>query len=88
TALNKLSSEEYDLILLDIKLPGMSGIEFYNHLKQIDSPLTERIVFVTGDTMGADTKKFLAAVKASYISKPFNAEQLNEAINLILSKPI
>ena len=88
TALNKLSSEEYDLILLDIKLPGMSGIEFYNHLKQIDSPLTERVIFVTGDIMSPDTKKFLTAVKASYIRKPFNIKQLNEAINPILSKSI
>jgi signal transduction histidine kinase/CheY-like chemotaxis protein len=85
TALKLIERERYSLILLDIKLPGMNGFELYQHLDQMDKPLTPRVVFITGDVLGTDTKNFLSRTNASYITKPFNIEQLKEEINRILS---
>ncbi len=85
-ALEKVETERYSLILLDIKMPGMSGIELYNHFKKTAQSLARRVVFITGDVMGADTTAFLSRTKALRIDKPFDAEQLKKEINRILAE--
>lgn len=85
-ALERVDSEDYDVILLDIKLPGMSGIELYKYMQKAVKSLARRVVFITGDTMNKDTMDFLAKTGASYITKPFDAEQLKSEINHILNQ--
>ena len=87
-ALDRLKSERYDLILLDIKLPEVSGIELYKRTQKIAKSLARRVVFITGDVIGADTKNFLARTKALYITKPFDTEQLKKDINDILTRSV
>jgi DNA-binding response OmpR family regulator len=84
-ALDKLGSEDYDVILLDIKLPGMNGIEIYKQLRKKDKSAAGRVIFITGDVMAKDTMGFLSRTKAPYIAKPFDAEQLKTEIARILS---
>jgi signal transduction histidine kinase/CheY-like chemotaxis protein len=86
TALKLIERERYSLILLDIKLPGMSGFELYQHLEQMDKSLARRIVFITGDALGTDTRDFLSRTKSPYITKPFNIEQLKKEINRRLTQ--
>jgi len=86
TALQRLHTKRYDLILLDIKLPGMSGIELYRHIETIDLALLKRVMFITGDVMETTTRDFLSKTGASYISKPFDSEQLKRDINRILTE--
>ena len=81
----KLRNGGYDLILLDIKLPGMSGIELYKHMQRREPSLAKKVVFITGDVMGGDTRSFLSRTKAHYIVKPFSASQLRKDVNGILS---
>lgn len=59
----------------------MSGIELYKHIQQIAQSLAERVVFITGDVMGQDSKDFLSRTEVAYITKPFDIEQLKEDIN-------
>jgi len=80
-ALDKIKRGQYNLILLDIKLPGMSGIELYKRIQRMGGSLASRIIFITGDIMGADTKKFLSKTKVRYITKPLDIEQLKREIN-------
>jgi len=83
-ALERLKCERYSLILLDIRMKGMDGIELYRHMGKIAPSLQRRVIFITGDTMTPDTRDFLDTTKARYISKPFDAEQLKKDINQIL----
>jgi len=85
-ALERIKSKRYNLILLDIKLPGMSGFELYKHLQEVAASLARRAVFITGDVMEADTKDFLSKTKSRYITKPFDLEQLKNDINRILTQ--
>ena len=55
-------------------------------LKKIEE--AGRVVFITGDVMGADTMDFLTRAKASYITKPFDVEQLKKDIWRILSESL
>jgi len=86
SALKMVKSKRYRLILLDIKMPGMSGIELYKQFQKIAPSLTKRIVFITGDVMGKHTIDFLNKTKAAYLMKPFEARDLKAQINRILAK--
>ena len=85
-ALEKIKSKRYRLILLDIKMPGISGIELYKQFQEIAPSLKKRVVFITGDVIGKRTTDFLAKTKASYMIKPFDAKQLKTEINHILAR--
>ena len=85
-ALEMVKDKEYRIILLDIKMPGMSGIDLYKRLKKISPSLARKVVFVTGDVMGTRTTAFLSKVKLPYITKPFDARQLNAAVNSLFSE--
>ena len=85
-ALEKFESEDYDLILLDIKLPGMSGIELYEHLQKKAKSLTRKVIFITGDTMSTDTMVFIKSSQTPYITKPFNVEELMKSIDRVLTE--
>jgi PAS domain S-box-containing protein len=85
-ALERLKSEDYDVILLDIKLPGMSGIELYEYMQNNLESSAKKVVFITGDVMGQETMDFLSRTTAPYIPKPFDTEQLKNDIDRILSQ--
>jgi len=84
--LNKIKENRYRLILLDIKMPGMSGIELYHSIGEISPSLTRRVVFITGDMMSADTKRFITESKVPYITKPFDTRKLKKELNRILTE--
>ena len=79
-ALRLVESGKFACILLDIRLPDMSGIELYQHLDNTDKSYAQRIIFITGDVMGPDTMEFFSRVRASYITKPFDIEQLKREV--------
>jgi len=87
-ALEMIEKGSYDLILADIKMPGMSGMELYKRVKKAFPSLAGRVVFITGDVMGADTMDFLTRAKANYITKPFDVKQLKKDIGRILSESL
>jgi len=84
--LDKLESEEYDLILLDIKMPGMNGIELYRRIEKSAPALARRVVFITGDVLETTTRNFLDEASPLYILKPFDNEKLEKEINQMLAK--
>jgi PAS domain S-box-containing protein len=86
TALERLKKERYSLILLDIKLPGMSGIELYHHIEKTVPALTRRVMFITGDVMEGTTRDFLEKSKAAHITKPLDIEALKKMINRALNQ--
>ncbi|MBI5886699.1 MAG: response regulator [Deltaproteobacteria bacterium] len=76
TALEKILDKDYDLILLDIKMPGMNGMELYRHIGTEKPYLTERVIFLTGDTENEATAAFLRLTGCRYLSKPFGMKEL------------
>jgi CheY-like chemotaxis protein len=84
-ALRRIESRNYDLVLVDIKMPGMSGTTLYKHIKKIDESFIRRVIFITGDIIGEDTKKFLARTKVAHLEKPFDAKQLLGEVDRVLN---
>jgi CheY-like chemotaxis protein len=70
----------YDIILSDVRMPGMSGIELHAFILKKMPAMRNKIIFITGDVMGADIKDFLMQNNLSYFAKPFDIEALKNKI--------
>jgi CheY-like chemotaxis protein len=79
-ALDRITAQRYDLILSDFKMPNMTGEEFYYRLANMEPALLKRLVFITGDTVSTKTMKFLKSQRISYLSKPFDLQELETLI--------
>ena len=79
-ALKKMAKEDYDLIISDVKMPGLDGRKLYEHIKETDPELMKSIVFITGDTANADTRAFLAWKENLHIEKPFDIEEVKKVV--------
>jgi CheY-like chemotaxis protein len=83
-ALALLRENEYDTIITDLKMPGMSGQELYSRLQAIDARLIERVIFTTGDVITAGTADFIEQSGRPSIPKPFTSAQVAIALKELL----
>src|SRR6185295_16714695 len=70
----------FELVLCDMMMPGMSGIEFYYRIEAQWPELTPRIVFVTGAAFNPEVADFLQSVSNPRLSKPFDSQSLQEFV--------
>ena len=75
-ALAKLEKGEYDLIISDLKMPGMGGAELYERLREKRPDLAARVIFTSGDTVSPETHAFLDRTGSVAILKPFKIDEL------------
>lgn len=85
-ALGLLDRDTFDLVLTDVKMPGMTGFELHGAIARRDAELATRLVFVTGDTLSAATQARIAQTGNPFIAKPFKIEQLETLIRLLLAR--
>jgi CheY-like chemotaxis protein len=83
-ALEKLRDNTYDLVLMDLRMPGMNGIEFYERMKEISPSLERRVVCVTGDVVSGTNKDFLQETGLPCVAKPFGVQDLVQQIREVL----
>jgi len=77
-ALNKLKKENIDLILLDIAMPGMNGIETFKRMKEdyVEVP----VIFLTASGDEDDVVAAISLGAVNYLKKPFLPKELLERI--------
>lgn len=75
--------ETYDLIISDLRMPGLGGREFYEKLARQRPAQAARVVFSTGDTVRGDTLAFLESLGRPYLHKPFSLSELRRLLNEI-----
>jgi two-component system, NtrC family, sensor kinase len=84
-ALARIKDSRYDVILTDIKMPSMNGIELYRRIKKIgDKKLETRVIFITGDVLEVKTVAFIYDNKVPLVTKPIELDDLNNKIKTIL----
>ncbi len=84
TGINKAISELPDLILLDVMMPEMNGIEVCKTLVSNPSTVNIPVILVTAKAGAEDTKEGLEAGAFDYVKKPFNKVELLARVNSAL----
>jgi signal transduction histidine kinase/CheY-like chemotaxis protein len=83
-ALQILSHDkDFDVILCDLMMPEVSGIDVYEALRLIAPALLDRMVLMTGGAFTARARQFVSKVDAMLIEKPFHPGQLHEVVHAL-----
>jgi two-component system, cell cycle response regulator DivK len=75
-ALEGLKQDTPDLVLLDISLPEMDGMEVLHHIRQMDTLCKLPVIALTAHAMAGDKENFLKAGFDDYITKPILDEDI------------
>ncbi len=78
-----VEGKEYHLLLLDIRLPLVSGEDFYKWLEKERPETAKKVAFMTGSIMGGDTMRLLKKSGRPYLHKPFRVNQLKKMIERV-----
>jgi DNA-binding response OmpR family regulator len=81
-ALAAVADQKPDLVLLDVAMPVMNGVEALTKIVALDSPV--RVIMVTGNSDLRLMAKLLALGAVDYIPKPFDLDYLEQAISIQL----
>ena len=79
-AISRLEKKHYGLVICDLKMPHLDGPGLYRALRRRETPLQQKLLFVTGDTMSPRTLEFLKSSGLPYLAKPFLVEELKKAV--------
>jgi signal transduction histidine kinase len=82
-ALRALQQRDFDVIISDVRMPGMSGREFLERLRRERGDLVGRVVFATGDTFAPDTAALLQESGLPTITKPLDFAALEQVIRQV-----
>lgn len=85
-AFEKLASFDFDVIILDLRIPEIDGMQIYNFVQSNKPHLLENILICTGDVMSQDIKVFLKGINNKVLNKPFSLLDLRDAIFDIIEK--
>ncbi len=80
SALRRLAGAQYDILLSDMRMPGMDGAMLYGVLCQRYPRLARRFAFITGDTVSSENAGFLQLTGIPYLSKPFEPREVTELV--------
>ena len=85
-ALKRLSKESVDIIISDLKMPELSGIELYERLLKEFPQYKDKIIFTTGLVSDSETINFFKKYQLPYLKKPFKMKELFSVVNSILEE--
>ena len=75
-AIEVVQHQAFDIVLMDIQMPGMSGVEATERIRSLKLPQLPPIVAMTAYSMAGDKAKFMDAGLDEYISKPIRPDEL------------
>jgi CheY-like chemotaxis protein len=84
TALGMLEREAFDVVLLDIQMPGLSGTKVAERIRNNPATSDLKLVAVTALAMPGDRDEILNAGFDGYVAKPFRIPELLEVVRTVL----
>jgi len=87
SAIAELKRQRFDLIITDMRMPGLSGRELYAFVAAEQPHLANRVIFTTGDVLSTDTRMFLSGTDIPTIEKPYAARDVLRAVLQVINRP-
>ncbi|QQR88765.1 MAG: PAS domain-containing protein [Myxococcales bacterium] len=78
------SGEQYDVVLCDLVMPKMTGMEFFDILTHESEECAKKVVFITGGASSREAHAFLDRVSNQRFYKPFNPRQLRDSVRAMV----
>lgn len=75
----------YALVVSDLRMPGINGIELYDRLKDAYPQILRRLVFSTGDLVSEEAADFVSSTDCVVLQKPFELTTLRATISQVLA---
>ena len=85
-ALELLNRNQYDVILSDLRMPGLDGPALYEALRAIPRTSIPRVIFMTGNTGTADYATFLRGTTEPILEKPFHIDVVRNLVSVLLNE--
>lgn len=84
--LKEIMKSDFDVILCDMKMPGLSGDMFYQAVQRAKPAMCDRFIFMSGHHNDPQVRDFIQKVGKKVLWKPFDLYKLLEAINSVGSQ--
>ncbi len=78
------SGARYDVVLCDLMMPQVTGMELYDLVNQLDPEQARKMVFITGGAFTPSARDFLASSTNRQLEKPFDLEELKQLVNALV----
>jgi two-component system cell cycle response regulator DivK len=85
-ALERVAEQRPDLVLMDIHLPGMSGLQALARLREAPDTRAIPVVAFTASVMPQDRKEIMSAGFDGFVSKPINLKEFLATIGMVLGR--
>jgi PAS domain S-box-containing protein len=82
-----VGGKHFDVIISDLMMPDMSGMELYDELVRRQPDAAQRVIFISGGAFTAGASSFLDRVANERLEKPFDAEKVRALVNRFI-KPL
>jgi len=86
-ALDCIARQSYDVVLSDLRMPGLDGLGLYREIERSHPELLTRFVFITGTSEHTDYHVFVHDVKVPLLTKPFDMLELQRMVEERLGRP-
>lgn len=87
SALARLAEQGFDVVLLDVMLPGIDGFEVCRRIRAMPALAATRIMLVTARGREAEIARGLALGADAYLTKPFSTRELMDRVRALLAAP-
>jgi PAS domain S-box-containing protein len=78
--------EEYDVVLCDLMMPQMTGMEVYDRLREVAPGVEARVVFMTGGAFTTRASDFLARIPNRRVEKPFSITAVEQVVRSVAAR--
>ena len=85
-AISVFSAQDFDLVLLDVMMPGVDGFEVSRKLRQAEKPGKVPVVFITKKDDAESMQEGFRSGGSIFLSKPFTANQLTSLVRSIIGR--
>jgi CheY-like chemotaxis protein len=75
----------FDVVLCDLMMPGMTGMELHERLRTVAPDLARRVVFLTGGASTETVQEFLDRTSQRFVEKPFDPGALRRLVTSMLA---